>query len=235
MATLLSEGVRNDGAWKRGQRESEPHGQGRSSKKARRKARMAGFDLDAHVTVGAGRPEVLERRAAKLPSAAFSSRFLGCVAPPSRAAGTLTRRAFPRNPEKNHPRSVSRIASLERLLRYILRPAIKEARLEIIQPESASPTLRLELKHPWRDGTTHIALTMKRFLDRLAALVPPPNANQLLYGGAFAPRSKLRRDVVAYQRPHVRRRPPASRGTTKRENPTWAELMRHSFGVDVLA
>ena len=76
---------------------------------------------------------------------------------------------------------------------------------------------------------------MKRFLDRLAALVPPPNANQLFYGGAFAPRSKLRRDVVAYQRPHVRRRPPASGRSAKRENPTWAELMRHSFGLDVLA
>jgi hypothetical protein len=44
-----------------------------------------------------------------------------------------------------------------------------------------------QLKHPFRDGTTHILFTAEDFLARLAALVPRPRANLTRYHGVFAP------------------------------------------------
>ena len=38
-----------------------------------------------------------------------------------------------------------------------------------------------ELKHPFRDGTTHILFTPEDFLARLAALVPRPWSNLIRY------------------------------------------------------
>tara|TARA_B110000438_G_scaffold157423_1_gene150877 strand:+ start:428 stop:667 length:240 start_codon:yes stop_codon:yes gene_type:complete len=38
-----------------------------------------------------------------------------------------------------------------------------------------------ELKHPFRDGTTHILFTPEDFLARLAALVPRPRSNLTRY------------------------------------------------------
>ncbi|MBK6809771.1 MAG: transposase [Sandaracinaceae bacterium] len=122
-------------------------------------------------------------------------------------------------------------ASLEQLVRYILRPPLKETRMTI-----HSTSVELTLKTPWRDGTTQILLTPDRFIDRLVALVPPPRVNTLLYGGLFAANARLRPLAVAYQRPGVilrkRARPAQS---PKPRNTAWAELMRHSFGLDVLA
>ena len=59
---------------------------------------------------------------------------------------------------------------LERLCRYITRPAIAEPRL------SLTPTgnVRYQLKTPYRDGTTHVIFEPLDFMARLAALVPRP-------------------------------------------------------------
>jgi hypothetical protein len=122
-------------------------------------------------------------------------------------------------------------ASLEQLVRYILRPPLKETRLTL-----HATGVELTLKTPWSDGTTQIRLTPDRFIDRLVALVPPPRVNTLLYGGLFAANARFRPLAVAYQRPGVvprkRARPP---NPSNPRNTAWAELMRHSFGLDVLA
>ena len=121
---------------------------------------------------------------------------------------------------------------LERLVRYILRPPLKETRLALHRDE-----VELTLKTPWRDGTTQIRMSAKRFIDRLVALVPPPRVNTLLYGGLFAANARLRPAVVAYRRPGAmaRKRPRPASTPHKPRNTPWAELMRHSFGLDVLA
>ena len=120
---------------------------------------------------------------------------------------------------------------LERLVRYILRPPLKEARLSL-----NVDGVELTLKLPWSDGTTEIRMTTDRFIDRLVALVPPPRVNTLLYGGLFAANARLRPNVVAYQRPGVSaRKHTRSEKPRKPRNTPWAELMRHSFGLDVLA
>ena len=120
---------------------------------------------------------------------------------------------------------------LERLVRYILRPPLKETRLSLHHDG-----VELTLKTPWRDGTTQIRMSAERFIDRLVALVPPPRVNTLLYGGLFAANARLRPQVVAHRRAGAAaRKRPRPQKASKPRNTAWAELMRHSFGLDVLA
>jgi len=39
------------------------------------------------------------------------------------------------------------------------------------------------LRHPWRDGTTHVAFEPLDFVAKLAALVSPPRRNVVRYHG----------------------------------------------------
>jgi hypothetical protein len=55
---------------------------------------------------------------------------------------------------------------LERLCRYITRPAISEKRLSI----TPAGNIRYQLKTPYRDGTTHVVFEPLDFLSKLAAL-----------------------------------------------------------------
>ena len=56
---------------------------------------------------------------------------------------------------------------LERLCRYIARPAVSEQRLSLL----SNGHVRYELKTPYRDGTTHVIFEPMDFLARLVALV----------------------------------------------------------------
>ncbi len=67
---------------------------------------------------------------------------------------------------------------LERLCRYITRPAVSEKRLSL----TAHGQVRYSLKTPWNDGTTHVIFERGGhppldFMARLAALVPRPRVN----------------------------------------------------------
>ena len=62
---------------------------------------------------------------------------------------------------------------LERLCRYICRPAVSERRLSL----TPNGNVRYELKTPYRDGTTHVIFEPLDFIAKLAALVPPPRTN----------------------------------------------------------
>jgi hypothetical protein len=55
---------------------------------------------------------------------------------------------------------------LERLCRYVTRPAISEKRLSI----TPAGNVRYQLKTPYRDGTSHVVFEPMDFLARLAAL-----------------------------------------------------------------
>ncbi|MGB3725096.1 MAG: transposase [Glaciecola sp.] len=67
---------------------------------------------------------------------------------------------------------------LERLCRYISRPAISEQRLSMTQRGK----VRYELKTPYRDGTTHVFFDPIDFISKLAALIPPPRLNLTRFG-----------------------------------------------------
>ena len=146
---------------------------------------------------------------------------------------------------------------LERALRYCARPPISDDRLERL-PDGR---IRLTLKTPYSDGTTHLALEPQEFLERLVALIPRPRVNLLIYSGVLAPNAKLRKAVVAYGREPTNREnssvveqnvhellariqalaPPGSYlqtlaqlPTTSPPNYTWASLMARAFEIDVL-
>jgi hypothetical protein len=61
---------------------------------------------------------------------------------------------------------------LERLCRYITRPAISEKRLSI----SPQGRVRYQLRTPWRTGTTHVEWDPVDFIAKLAARAPPAAA-----------------------------------------------------------
>jgi hypothetical protein len=62
---------------------------------------------------------------------------------------------------------------LEQLCRYITRPAIANERLK----RNRAGQVVLQLKSPYKDGTTHIVMEPLKFMERLAALVPRPPAS----------------------------------------------------------
>ena len=119
---------------------------------------------------------------------------------------------------------------LERLCRYVCRPPLPEARLA----RTDDDRLLLTLKRPWDDGTTGFTFEPVDLVQRLAALVPPPSAHQVVYHGVFAPRSKRRALVTARARG-----PPPVRDRKVRVKPTplsaWAELLLRVFGADGFA
>jgi len=85
---------------------------------------------------------------------------------------------------------------LERLCRYVSRPAVSEKRLSL----TANGQVRYQLKTPYRDGTTHVIFEPLDFIARLAALVPKPRVNLTRFHGVFAPNSQHRALVTPAKR-----------------------------------
>jgi hypothetical protein len=56
--------------------------------------------------------------------------------------------------------------------------------------------VRVRLKTPYRDGSTHIVLEALDFMARLAALVPPPHVHRTMCHGVLAPGSAPRATVT---------------------------------------
>jgi len=126
---------------------------------------------------------------------------------------------------------------LERMCRYALRPAVGQERLRV-SPEGQ---VVLDLRRRWADGTTQLVFDPVEFLERLAALVPRPRINLVLYYGVLAPRAAWRDAVVLSPTTDGAGAPDTvsacgHRGRVgRRPNRAWAELMERSFGFDVLA
>ncbi len=122
---------------------------------------------------------------------------------------------------------------LERLARYISRPAVSEKRLSL----TSNGLVRYQLKTPYRDGTTHVFFEPLDFLARLAALVPKPRVNLTRFHGVFAPNSKWRAQVTPAKRGKGRHKPgPESADKTPAEKHaamSWAKRLKRVFDIDV--
>ena len=81
---------------------------------------------------------------------------------------------------------------LERLLRYMGRPALAAERLERL----ADGRILYRFRHRWRDGTSALVFEPRELLARLAAQVPPPRAHQVRYHGLLGPCALWRQYVV---------------------------------------
>jgi len=121
---------------------------------------------------------------------------------------------------------------LEKLVRYCARPPLSNERLSM----QSDGRVLLELKSPWSDGTTHLAFEPLDFLAKLAALIPRPHKNLVLYHGVLAARSRWRARVVAYKRDaELATTSESSEAQSACRRGAWADLMRRAFGHDLLA
>jgi hypothetical protein len=125
-------------------------------------------------------------------------------------------------------------ARLEQLCRYLLRPAVAQDRLRQLD----DGRVVLTLKSPWVDGTRQLLFEPLTLLEKLAALIPRPRTNLVVYHGVLAPHSGWRARVVAYGTPPAVASPCAEASDTSKSAPrhwAWAALMRRAFDLDVLA
>ena len=125
---------------------------------------------------------------------------------------------------------------LERLCRYIGRPAIAEKRLSL----TPNGNVRYQMKTPYRDGTTHVIFEPLDFIARLAALVPKPRVNLNRFHGIFAPNSKHRVRVTPAKRgrggQHARgANPEEPTPAERRAAMIWAQRLKRVFGIDIRA
>ena len=111
---------------------------------------------------------------------------------------------------------------LERLGRYLLRPAICLDRLRLRE----DGLYQYDFKRAWSDGTVGIVLEPVELMEKLAALIPIPRANLIRYHGVLAPSSSVR-DVVV---PHPEADADCSHirpgGLAPAGGVPWAQLLR---------
>ncbi|MGB5707046.1 MAG: IS91 family transposase [Arenicellales bacterium] len=126
-------------------------------------------------------------------------------------------------------------SKLERLCRYISRPAVSTERMALTNQGN----IRYTLKTPYRDGTTHIILEPLDFMARLAALIPKPRVNLTRFHGVFVrgglpPNSALRKQIT----PKARCKPTAESDDLKspaqrRAAMSWAQRLKRVFNIDI--
>ena len=116
---------------------------------------------------------------------------------------------------------------LERLCRYVARPAIACERLS----RDGDGLVVYELKHPFRDGATHVLFEPMDFMARLAALVPRPRCHLVRYHGVLAPNARHRHLVVPTPPPEPA--PDDACGARTRAAMTWAQRLRRVFAIDI--
>ena len=83
-------------------------------------------------------------------------------------------------------------AGREALLRYLLRPAVAQERVEL-RPHGL---VRITLKKAYADGTIAVDMDPLSLLCRLATSVPPPRRHTIRYSGVQAAASPWRRGLA---------------------------------------
>ena len=81
---------------------------------------------------------------------------------------------------------------LERLCRYVNRPPLAYGRLQRLDADRLSFTL----KTPWDDGAYRIVVSPHELIEKLAALVPVPRLHLIRYYGVLAPHAADRDLIV---------------------------------------
>ncbi len=120
---------------------------------------------------------------------------------------------------------------LERLCRDITRPALGHKRLR----RTPAGEVVLQLKTPYRDGTTHLVMTPLEFLQRLAALVPRPRLHLIRFH-VLAPNAALRSQIVpgeADQATDTTDGDGELSSATTRTRLRSAQLLKRVFAIDI--
>lgn len=118
---------------------------------------------------------------------------------------------------------------LERVCRYIARPAISSERLSV----TPQGKIRYELKKPYRDGTTHIIFEPIDFISKLVALVPIPRVNLVRFHGVFAPNNQYRKAIVPGKKEQTAVSTDPKTESEKRIAMNWARRLKRAFDIDI--
>jgi hypothetical protein len=128
---------------------------------------------------------------------------------------------------------------LERICRYIARPAISEERLSVNQ----NGQVVYQLKKAYDDGTTHVVMEPLELLEKLSAIIPRPRVHLTRFHGILAPHDKHRKQVVpkAEQAVSVAQSEIAVltlqqqllEKKKKQQRMSWARLLKRVFNIDV--
>jgi Putative transposase/Transposase zinc-binding domain len=123
---------------------------------------------------------------------------------------------------------------LERLCRYILRPAVSEKRLSL----TAQGDVIFKLKRTWSDGTNRLLFKPLEFIEKLAAIVPPPFRHLVTYHGVLSSHAAFRAEVVPAAAKPAQGAPetdgPKTELPPRPRRLPWADLLRRTFEIDVL-
>ena len=120
---------------------------------------------------------------------------------------------------------------IEKLCRYIARPAVALNRLSL----NSNGQVIYTLKKPYDDGTTKIVMTQLELVERLAAIVPRPKIHLIRFAGVFAPHYKYRSEVVPKpkQLSLVNELIEAKTKPKSKSKVSWARLLKRVFNIDV--
>jgi hypothetical protein len=110
----------------------------------------------------------------------------------------------------------------------IARPPIAHERLKL----SDCGQVVYELKAPYRDGTTHVVMSLLEWMQRLAALVPRPRLHLTRYHGILAPNANWRPQVVPKPKETDIPEQPESH-EPKRNYIPWARRLKRVFALDL--
>lgn len=122
---------------------------------------------------------------------------------------------------------------LERLCRYIARPAVSEKRLSL----TSNGQVKYQLKTPYRDGTTHVLFEPLDFMAKLAALIPRARVNLTRFHGVLAPNSQHRSQVTPAKRGKGSGESVEKGESTEDQNKhkpmSWAQRLKRVFAIDI--
>lgn len=120
---------------------------------------------------------------------------------------------------------------LDKLIQYMARGPLSNERLEI----QKDGNVKLRLKTPWGDGTTHLLFTPGEFIEKLAALLPPSRTHLVRWSGCFAPNSPYRQEITL--KPHVKKgfqfKKAGEQGKKAVKNHSWSRMLARVFKIDV--
>ena len=116
---------------------------------------------------------------------------------------------------------------LENLIQYVARGPLSNERIEI----TANGKVKLKLKSSWHDATTHLLFTPEEFLEKLAAIIPPPKNHLVRWSGVFAAGSRLRQKIIL--KPDKMKGFEFSADGKKVKNKTWSLMLAKVFKLDV--
>jgi len=125
---------------------------------------------------------------------------------------------------------------LSQLIEYIARGPLSNERLHIRDDGKVV----LQLKSKWVDGTSHLLFAPGEFIEKLAALIPPPKSHLVRWTGVLAPNSPYRKEITL--KPEMKKgfdfvAEGDDGGSGKkrgRKNYTWSKMLARVFKIDVL-